>query len=127
DMWLRPIELMSFDGSILRLRAPNSYVRFWFEANFVESLRRELAELGHEVRVEFDPDLEERPSAAGSGPMDAPSFATGTIPDADPVTAAPATPTITVMPPERPSQLAASPDEIVAPEAATLNPRYTFD
>ena len=72
DMWLRPIELMSFDGSILRLRAPNSYVRLWFESNYLESLRRELAELGHEIRVEFDPESEERPSAVGTGPIEAP-------------------------------------------------------
>ena len=38
DMWLRPIELMSFDGATLRLRAPNSYVRLWFESNFLDTL-----------------------------------------------------------------------------------------
>ena len=52
DMWLRPIELMSWDGSILRLRAPNSYIRFWFESNFLTSLVKELSDLGHEnIRV----------------------------------------------------------------------------
>ena len=25
DMWLRPIEYVSLDGSVLRLRAPNAY------------------------------------------------------------------------------------------------------
>ena len=42
DMWLRPIELMSWDGSTIRLRAPNSYIRFWFESNFLGSLVKEL-------------------------------------------------------------------------------------
>src|SRR5258706_16436227 len=57
DMWLRPIELRSWDGSTLRLRAPNSYIRFWFESNFLSSLVKELQELGHQnIRVEFDPD-----------------------------------------------------------------------
>src|SRR6476469_735161 len=62
DMWLRPIEVTSWDGATLRLRAPNSYIRFWFESNFLTSLVKELQDLGHEqVRVEFDPDLEGRP------------------------------------------------------------------
>ncbi len=117
DMWLAPIELVSFDGSTLRLRAPNSYVRTWFETNFLDSLRREIAELGHDLRVEFGPDLGERPSFTES-----PAFATGTQPDSPPPPSPPA-------PPSPPSQvtISASEDEIVAPEAASLNPRYTFD
>ena len=61
DMWLRPIELTSFDGSILRLRAPNSYVRVWFESNFLGTLLEEIQGLGHHVRVEFEPDSNDRP------------------------------------------------------------------
>src|SRR5215510_14353747 len=64
DMWLRPIELLSFDGATLRLRAPNSYIRFWFESNFLDSLLKEIQDLGHDVRVEFDADgPDERPPA----------------------------------------------------------------
>ena len=55
-MWLRPIERLPFDGATLRLRAPNSYVRSWFESNFLGSLRKELQELGHDIRIEFDAD-----------------------------------------------------------------------
>src|SRR5688572_7016428 len=64
DMWLRPIEVSSFDGSTLRLRAPNSYIRAWFETNFLTSLLTEIRELGHHaVQVQFDPDgPDERPS-----------------------------------------------------------------
>src|SRR5688572_7913977 len=74
DMWLRPIEVTSWDGSILRLRAPNSYVRLWFESNFLTSLVKELRDLGHEqVRVEFDPDSEARPVAPPRGTGEIPT------------------------------------------------------
>src|SRR5687767_2206075 len=125
DMWLAPIELMSFDGSIVRLRAPNSYVRLWFEANFLDSLRKEMSELGHEIRVEFGPDLEERPSLPR---IEAPLFASGTQPHSEPVVeAAPSAASSNPVIPRQASVHAASPDDIVAPEAASLNPRYTFD
>jgi chromosomal replication initiator protein len=116
DMWLRPIELMSWDGSTLRLRAPNSYVRLWFESNFLMSLLRELHDLGHNsVRVEFDADGE-RPVAS------------------EPAIAIPAslpTSSIVLAPPEPvPTASNAITDDdgaIAAPDAATLNPRYVFD
>ena len=117
DMWLRPIEVTSWDGSTLRLRAPNSYVRIWFESNFLISLVKELRDLGHEqVRVEFDPDNESRPTpapvelAVGSTP-------TVTLPPSDPPTPAPVSS----------SSMTDDQPGIVAPDAATLNPRYTFD
>ncbi len=131
DMWLRPIELMSFDGSTLRLRAPNSYVRLWFESNFLGTLIKEIHELGHEVRVEFDPDgPEERPHELNI------SFAHGTQPQA-PVLVTPAAVIAPVVHHHPQAQqtthhphqqkMPASPDDIVAPDAASLNPRYTFD
>ena len=55
DMWLRPIELVSYDGATVRLRAPNSYVRLWVEQNFLDTLRQEIHQLGHDVHIEFDP------------------------------------------------------------------------
>src|SRR5215468_11709587 len=73
DMWLRPIELLSFDGATLRLRAPNSYIRSWFESNFLGSLLKEIHDLGHEVRVEFDADgPDERPPPSPPLPREAP-------------------------------------------------------
>ena len=114
DMWLRPIELRSHDGSTLRLRAPNSYVRLWFESNFLGSLLQEIHDLGHEVRVEFDPDgPDERPPA-----VDDPVEAVGSSPTIDVVRVAPPPAPAVETPPE---------DIIVAPKAASLNPRYTFD
>ncbi len=107
DMWLRPIELLSFDGAILRLRAPNSYIRSWFESNFLGSLLKEIHELGHEVRVEFDADgPDERPPRAPAPARSPPP------------------------PPPAPAPAAAivvDHEAIAAPEAASLNPRYSFD
>jgi len=106
-MWLRPIELMSWDGATLRLRAPNSYVRLWFESNFLETLVREIQELGHDVRVEFepdDPDAKPEPPAAPEEPPPPPAVTT------------PAT-----------NLRAVQETVIVAPETASLNPRYSFD
>ncbi len=150
DMWLRPIEVASWDGALLRLRAPNSYVRLWFESNFLSSLVKELRDMGHEqVRVEFDPDSEARPMPLADAPH-------GTLPGVEPMEiAAGSTPTRVeagepaavpapqAAAPSAPSPAAASisaptpmrapspslDDErgITAPDAATLNPRYTFE
>src|SRR5262245_36781479 len=82
EMWLEPIEVRSFDGSTLRLRAPNSYVRNWFESNFQATLLEEIRSLGHdEVRFEFDPDSEDRPAPppqAAPDPSPAESVVTAT-------------------------------------------------
>jgi len=113
DMWLRPIELLSFDGGTLRLRAPNSYVRLWFESNFLSTLLKEIQELGHDVRVEFDADGpdERPPPPAAEVSNDAPQVTPPT-----PIAAAPPPPVRVI-----------DNDAIAAPEAASLNPRYTFD
>jgi chromosomal replication initiator protein len=109
----------------LRLRAPNSYIRFWFESNFLSSLVRELQDLGHEqVRVEFDPDLEARPEPAPVAPVEMP---VGSVPTQLPQQSSPA---ITVAAAREPTPSSAMTDDqpgIAAPESATLNPRYTFD
>lgn len=120
DMWLRPIELTSFDGSTLRLRAPNSYVRLWFESNFLGTLLKEIQDLGHEVRVEFDPDGPDERVVERAVPelADPPTGSSPTIEVKPPPAPAPAAPAAPATPPE---------DVIVAPEAASLNPRYTFD
>jgi chromosomal replication initiator protein len=111
DMWLRPIELTYFDGATLRLRAPNSYVRVWFESNFLSSLREELHGLGHEVRIEFEPDgADLRPPTPEPvpAPIEVRVEASGNL-------------AIPLEPPTAPE------DVIIRPEAASLNPRYTFD
>src|SRR6266478_2638257 len=72
DMWLRPIELTAWDGGTLRLRAPNSYVRVWFETNFMSLLVKDLRDLGHDVRIEFEPDGDDRAPAYVPVPHDLP-------------------------------------------------------
>jgi chromosomal replication initiator protein len=63
DMWLRPIECDSIDGQILRLKAPNPYVKLWFESNYLETILSELrAETGTTYQVEFEV-LDSTPSA----------------------------------------------------------------
>jgi chromosomal replication initiator protein len=121
DMWLRPIELMSWEGSTLRLRAPNSYIRLWFETNYMGSLVKELRDLGHDqVRVEFDPDGETAAPAEPAQPRpSAPTWAEGSVP----------TSTIVVQKSAEPVATSAMTDDaaIAAPDNATLNPRYQFD
>ncbi len=128
DMWLRPIEVTSWDGALLRLRAPNSYVRIWFEQNFMTSLVQELRDLGHEsVRVEFDHDSER-----ATAPEPVVELAAGSMPNARievidrevsaPIAVAPAP----VRPSNTPQQQVNEPG-VTAPDAATLNPRYQFE
>jgi len=117
-MWLRPIELLSFDGAILRLRAPNSYIRLWFESNFLGTLLKEIQELGHDVRVEFEADGpdERPPQVEPDSPPAPPTPARPPAPPAPAPAPAPARPVVEV-----------DHEAIAAPEAAALNPRYTFD
>jgi len=116
DMWLAPIELSSFVEGTLRLRAPNSYVRLWFENNFVSTLVQELRDLGHDpIRVEFEPDRpDDRPPPPPAEATPLPLRVEASGPDSLPQHGYRA-------PVERDE------DIIRAPEAATLNPRYTFD
>jgi chromosomal replication initiator protein len=113
DMWLRPIEILSFDGTALKLRAPNSYIRLWFESNFLGNLLKEIHELGHELRVEFEAD----------GPDERPPQVHEAAPSEPPPPPPPPPPPI-----HRPHvQVDVDHEAIAAPEAASLNPRYTFD
>jgi chromosomal replication initiator protein len=111
DMWLRPIECLSWEGQILRLRAPNSYVRVWFENHFLAPLLEEIRALGQHVSVVFDADAPD---------------------DRPPPVIQPMEPVRTeTRPPDRASEPTPSskdPDDpIPAPELASLNPRYSFD
>ena len=115
DMWLRPIELRSWDGATLRLRAPNSYVRLWFESNFLGSLLDEIRGLGHDdIHVEFEPDGGERPAP------------TSIASDPDLVSAMSV---LRTAPSSSQTMRAVEPRDEQLPvlETATLNPRYSFD
>lgn len=45
DMWLRPIECDNLDGNHLVLRAPNRYIKEWFEDNYLSIALQELQNL----------------------------------------------------------------------------------
>jgi chromosomal replication initiator protein len=130
DMWLAPIECLACSGGRLRLRAPNSYVRLWFESNFLDTVRAEVQTVtGEDVSVEFDadgPDLrdlrEGRRSAHGTAPMPMASAA------AEAAASDPASPTAVEPAPRTRSITVSEPDIPTGPpEAATLNPRYSFE
>lgn len=129
DMWLRPIELASWEGGMLRLRAPNSYVRVWFESNFLAGLIIELKELGAEVQIEFEPDSTQR---MPEGPVELPQGSSPTVSVVpSPVAAHPSQPihasssgtmrtvTAATMTDDEPG--------FRVPDNATLNPRYSFE
>jgi chromosomal replication initiator protein len=82
DMWLRPIECCAIDGRTIRLRAPNPYVRFWFESNYLTAVLDELkAETALDYAVEFEPDTEPPPPAPQDAPLSLPLSPEGTRPN----------------------------------------------
>jgi chromosomal replication initiator protein len=57
DMWLRPITCHSIDGSQITLRAPNRYIKEWFEDNYLPIVLQELrnhTQRDFQVSFEFD-------------------------------------------------------------------------
>ena len=122
DMWLRPIELRSWEGETLKLRAPNSYIRNWFESNFMAGLILELRELGAElVRIEFEPDGGELPAQ----PVDLPQGSSPTVVVERPIEVrASSSATMTAV---TASTMTDDEPGIRVPDNATLNPRYSFE
>lgn len=43
DQWLRPITFVGFEGSRIRLRAPNRYQKEWFEDHYLPAILTDLA------------------------------------------------------------------------------------
>ena len=135
DMWLRPIECRAIEGRTIRLRAPNPYVKLWFENNYLTAVLDELrAETALEYAVEFEnegdsarliePDLAPLAVGAGNGQGDLhslPLVASGTG----------ATSSITS---HEPPPVSAAPEfehdfDSDNPPLVNiaLNPRYSFD
>ncbi len=114
DMWLQPIEFLSLDETAVVLRAPNQFVRSWFETNYLQIALAELRTLGFDRVVRWAPDAEPPPR-----------------PVSVPQVAAPMPPPPTRYPSgsinESSSQHLAASEPIPPPESATLNPRYSFD
>ncbi len=120
DMWLSPIEFQGIEGSTIRLRAPNSYVRLWFESNYLPAVLDELRRDSEtEYVVEFETGTEEaRPAPAG--------IAVGTAPIPAVESAVPVLleASADAEPPRGSDDVGPLDD----PEAGTpLNPKYTFD
>jgi len=120
DLWLRPIECLGVEGNRISLRAPNQYVRLWFESNYLPAILDELrAESNVEFDIEFAAEQELPPPISKPDPdilIDA---------QAPPPALAAASGTL---------QVAVDADTSTgdhysgeAPSSAPLNPRYTFD
>ncbi len=141
DMWLAPIECTGWGEGKLRLRAPNSYVRLWFESNFLDAARAEVQTVtGQDVVVEFDPDgpdVSPKRNAHGTGPIlkprldgaesDDPEAAEGE-PQRSPAGSSPHIKPAPHVTSSHSSHHSSEPDvPLGPPEAATLNPRYSFE
>lgn len=122
DMWLAPIEYVSWESGRLKLRAPNSYVRLWFESNFLDAVRSEVQTVtGETVAIEFAPDgPEARPEPRE--PARPPDLG-----PPSPATAEPSPPSLAVAAVERQPPSADPEIPTGPPETATLNPRYSFE
>ena len=74
DMWLRPITCQSIDGQKIVLRAPNRYIKEWFEDNYLPIVIQELRnqnKVQYTVTLELDesqpePSRDEIPSLKAS-------------------------------------------------------------
>ena len=136
DMWLRPLECTSFAEMTLRLRAPNSYVRRWFEDKFLATASEQLAAIcGETVAIEFEADGPserteaelpvEKIVAADRDQHSSRRVDTNSDAVSDAVISE-EYPTAAVMPSPTSASTSPSDDAGLAPKA-NLNPRYTLD
>jgi chromosomal replication initiator protein len=63
DMWLRPIRLARVDGDLLQLRAPNRFLKEWFETHYLDLALDEL-ESRHERKFKVAIEIVEEPEPA---------------------------------------------------------------
>jgi chromosomal replication initiator protein len=61
DMWLRPIRLARVEGDLLQLRAPNRFLKEWFETHYLDLALDEL-ESRHERKFKVAIEVVEEPS-----------------------------------------------------------------
>jgi chromosomal replication initiator protein len=55
DMWLRPIHCQSIEGTRITLKAPNLYIKEWFEDNYLSIVLQELRKYSeHDFQVSFE-------------------------------------------------------------------------
>jgi chromosomal replication initiator protein len=74
DQWLRPITFVGFEGSRIRLRAPNRYQKEWFEDHYLPAILSDLAsrtQTNYAVEFEVEEEMattKEMPVEAASEP-----------------------------------------------------------
>lgn len=115
EMWLRPIECLDVNESNITLRAPNPYVRLWFESNYLPVI---LGEIHEQTGINFDVSFSE--DASPESPD---------LPKAE-VVYPTAPPAAEAIPQSYASQRAEGSDRVTsigAAERPHLNPKYTFD
>jgi chromosomal replication initiator protein len=61
DMWLRPIRLARIYGDLLQLRAPNRFLKEWFETHYLDLALDEL-ESRHERKFKVAIEVVEEPA-----------------------------------------------------------------
>jgi chromosomal replication initiator protein len=74
DMWLSPIRCASIEGDVVRLSAPNRFLKDWFEAHYLTAALDELRRLGErDFRVEIEVTAEPVPEVVVGAPGPAPT------------------------------------------------------
>jgi len=66
DMWLRPIECQSIEGSCITLKAPNRYIKEWFEDNYLSIV---LQEIRNRTQCEFQVAFEYDETTSSQAPV----------------------------------------------------------
>ncbi len=124
QMWLKPIECLRIDDDhTIHLRAPNPYVRLWFESNYLPAILDELRrETNSTYEVEFAPEADGSPPP--SEPVMIPTIESSQpngVPEVDAPSAGEAAATFTPIIFERDGE-GGRPNVNIS-----LNPRYSFD
>ena len=81
ELWIQPLRYVSLTGDTLTLKAPNLYLKEWFEDNYLQSLRNEVTQLAGrpiDVAVQVAPPGDAPPPVADVVPItEAPPRITG--------------------------------------------------
>ncbi len=75
DQWLRPITCLGFEGSRIRLRAPNRYQKEWFEDHFLPAILSNLearTQTAYSVDFEVGEEEAKKVSPRDDGPEPSP-------------------------------------------------------
>src|SRR5690554_2479744 len=126
DMWLRPIRLASVDGDLLQLRAPNRFLKEWFETHYLDLALDEL-ESRHERKFKVAIEVAEEPSEVSHAATGI-EIGAGTYAGASVYADGFAESAANVAPPRSPGRHGSS-NGVRAPIGPPLglHPRYRFD